>query len=82
MRIAETRAADAAAVSWLAGDGVRGALARYGIDFDDVREWAEPGRFGCFQAAGDAARFEGRFAGAVSAAIILGIELGRSGELG
>lgn len=81
MNLADTRAAEQAAISWTAGGGVRGALARYGVDFDDLRWWADAGRVACFNVGTDPTKFEGRFAGAIAAALIMGIELGRSGEI-
>lgn len=81
MKIADTAAAVIAGERWLDAGGVRNALAAYGLELEDVGRWGEAGRVRCQQAAVSPHRFEGAFVGAISAAIILGIELARSGEV-
>lgn len=81
MKLLETEAAQAAATAWLEGDGIRGALARYGLELEDVGAWGFAGEQACLAVASDHKRFMGRFVGAIAAAIVLGIELERNGEV-
>lgn len=82
MKIADTYAAQVVGEAWLAGAGIRGALEPYGLELEDVREWSRPALGALLEVAvavkGEA--FEGRLIGAIGAALIVGIELERSGE--
>ena len=80
MRLEDTAAARIVAERWLAADGIRAALAGYGIGLEDVGDWSRVGRIG-LESASTAKAFEARFVGAISAAIMLGIELARHDEV-
>lgn len=80
MKLADTDANVRAGIAWQQGAGIRGALATYGLAFDDVVEYAEIAASSIADAPSEEA-FAGRVTGAVAAGILLGIELERSGEL-
>jgi hypothetical protein len=79
VKLADTQASVVAGLRWADGGGIRGALAPYGLTLEDVGEWSRVGMVALLKAP-DERSFEGRFVGAIAAAIIVGIELGRSGE--
>jgi hypothetical protein len=83
VKIAETYAADQAQIAWLEGGNARGHLAHYNLDFDDVAQWSQVGIAAVLEAAlrNDGRAVRGRIVGIVAAALALGIELERSGEL-
>ena len=81
MKLLDTEAAQAAAAAWLDGGNIRGALGQYGLELEDVGAWALAGEQACLAVATDHRRFMARFVGAISAAIVLGIELERNGEV-
>lgn len=78
MKISETVASAVVAEVWVR-DGIREALATYGLDLDDVIDWSQIA-IEATLAAPSPASYEARFVGAISAALIMGIELARSGE--
>lgn len=82
MNLLETDVCKVCGQAWIDGSGIRGALATYGLDLDDVADWSQIGMTATLETAGSPLEFEARFVGAISAAILLGIELNRSGEAG
>lgn len=59
---------------------VRALLVEYGLDLDDVLDWTALLAMGARSVVDEPRAFEARFAGAVGAAIVVGIELARGGE--
>lgn len=83
IKVTDTAAFTISAARLRAEDGeVRPLLALYGIDFDDVRDWSLNAADAAYGMREDYLGHAGRFTGAVAAAIVLGIELARSGEVG
>lgn len=80
MKIADTTTNVRAGLAWSNGPGIRGALAQYGLELEDVGEYCEVGT-GLIADSPNEVVFHARVTGAIAAAIILGIELERSGEL-
>jgi hypothetical protein len=82
VRLQETAAFTIAATRLRAENGeLRALLVLYGIDFNDVRDWSLVAADEAYRLRADPLAHAGRFVGAVGAAIILGIELARSGEV-
>lgn len=82
MNLADSRAqANAAGKLLLARGSVRDALSTYGLELEDVADWGVIAEAGLLGRIGDPEGFRARLAGALGAAVMLGIELARSGEV-
>lgn len=73
----DSEAAARAAMAWRDGHGIRGALLAYGLTLEGVGAWGEVGLRRLHALGTREPRFDGAYVGAIGAALVLGIELGR-----